>query len=277
MKKLILGLAALCLGPAAHAQLYNVAHMHVIFEPNNAQDGKTLTLGEEEAILSTTGYSPRAVKLEEDVTVGTLGSGYNLKKGDVLFGRYDDTVWTYCGFFQMNAESTAASAAALGVLTAGFTLLLEPFVERGDMICAYDANNDGKFDSGWGNSNVQKAEKSSFLIYSLAEKKLSSEVAYTKIDPREGVKMPIDLIWKKQKNSARIQFILRMAGERANSKFVDIPVVGEDPVPFELAGVKMKLKSYDATNETVTVEVEEGFQPRYERIRAIQIVTYSYY
>ncbi len=275
MKTFWLGLLFLCISPAAQAQLFDIAYMHVIFEPNSDKDGQTFTLEEDGVILQTTGYSPRSVKLEEDVTIGTFGSGYDLKAGSILFGRYDSSVWTYCGFFKMNSESTAAGVIALGVLTAGTTLLLEPFTDRGDIMCAYDSDNDGKFDSGWGSSDQVK-KTDSLLIYSLREKKLSQEVAYTQFDPATGMRMPFEVKCKKVSKRPRILFTLQMAGTVAGRKMVDIPVPGDDPVEVEIAGVKLKLKSYDSANKTITYEVEEGFKSRYERVRAIQFRTYGY-
>ena len=90
-------------------------YVHTVIEQNREEDGQTITAGKDDAVLATVARSPRAVVLNEDVTIGALGSGVDFKKGAVLFGRYDKSVWTYCGITNLNAESRVASAAALGV------------------------------------------------------------------------------------------------------------------------------------------------------------------
>ena len=268
-------LMGLACAESVSAQTYATA-VHLMIESNSSEDGSTKVIDEETAVLVTNAYSPRAARISQDVTVGMIGTGYDLKAGSVLFGRYEDSVWTYCGSFGMNTESAAASAVTLGVLTAGFTLLLEPFMDRKNTICLYDENNDGVFDTGWGDASPA-AGGSKRIVYSLAPKSMTTSVPYERIDPQEGPKIPMDIIWRKPGRTGLITFILRMDGQNISKKTTAIPVSGDKPMTVDLGGVEFALQSYDAVNETIRIEIVKGYAARYERIPAVLTVSTSYY
>lgn len=248
--------------------------VHAIFAKNHEEVGQTITAGKEDAIISTVARSPRAVELKQDVTIGAIGSGVDFKAGAVLFGRYDKTVWTYCGITSLNAESRVASAAALGVLTAGFSLLLEP--ARGqDFNCLYDFDNDGVFDSGWGAGAAISDD--SMIAFNLSKKSLSTNPAYERIDYTKGPGMPITIRWQKNKRAATITFKTHLSGRAISTATKPIPAIGGDPVEVELSGTKFMLNSYDAESETVNVTIEEGFDESYVRIPATRIISTQYY
>lgn len=267
------GLATLSLEAAAQTSVSRT-NVHAIFEKNHDDVGQTITAGKDDTILSTVARSPRAVMLKEDVTIGTIGSGVNFEEGSILFGRYDKTVWTYCGVTGLNAESRVASAAALGVLTAGVSLLMEP--ARGkDFNCLYDSDNDGVFDSGWGAGAAISDD--SMIAFSLSKKSLSLNPAYERVDYSKGPGMPIDIKWYKNKRGATITFQTVMSGKGIATTSKPIPAVGGEPVEVELSGTKFTLDSYDAENDTVKVTIVEGFDETYIRIPATRVITTSYY
>lgn len=259
----------------AHAQVTNYqTDVHLIIQGNEVDNGLRHTVNAGDSILSTDAYSPRAVRITEDITVGVLGDGYDLPEGATLFGRYEDSVWTYCGSFAMNTESAAASAIALGVLSAGFTLLLEPFADRENTICLHDADQDGIFDTGWGDASPNYGSKR--VVYLLAEKSISAQAPYERIDPLEGPAIPIDVTWRSSRNEI-LRMQIRMDDQEITEVQFPVPSATGEPVRVEINEVVLLVHGFDRELETLDVEIVEGFSARYTRVPATLRVTTSYY
>lgn len=270
-----------CAGLAAAQQTVNTTHVHTIFMANASEDGVTKTVDKNGVVHSTVSVPVRAVRLNEDVSIGNIGSGFNLKEGDILFGRYDNSVWTYCAFGNLNTESRVASAVLLGVLTAGTSLLLEAAGRPTEINCFHDQNDDGKFDTAW-SGGIAEGETTQ-VAFTLNKKAMEARPAYERVDPKLGPQMPVTITWWKVKNQAAIQFKLNVGESRVSQKTVNIPSAGEDPVEVSLGLAKFKLNSFTPETETqdgrIEVTIDTGFKQRYTRIRARQVITttYTYY
>jgi hypothetical protein len=267
------------LGAAQAQTTVNVTHVHTVFLANDTEDGTTKTVGVKEPIHASVSVPTRAVRLMEDVSIGNLGSGFNLKKDDILFGRYDDSVWTYCAFGNLNTESRVASAVMLGVLTAGTTLLLEAAGRPTEINCFYDADKDGMFDTAW-NGGIAMTDTAQ-VAFTLNKKAMAGTPAYERVDPKLGTQMPVEITWSKVKNRAAIKFDLETGGRSISSEIVNIPASGEDPIDVKIGLVEFTLNSFSAGAEkednTVDVTIKSGFQRQYRRIQARQVITTSYY
>ena len=276
----ILGLLAmLFVANSGHAQIITSMDrttVPIVFLANAELDGEELTIAEGEPVLTTDAISPRAVRLKENVTIGAVGSGVDLKAGDVLFGRYEESVWTYCALADLNAESRTTQAVATGILTLGYSLLLEG--TRPQYVnCLHDAEDDGVFDTGWGGGS--DFAEGALIAIELRRKSLSSEPEYERIDPRDGPKMPVSITWEKKRRAGTITFEMFAGGQRLATKGIAIPGGGGEPADFEIGDVRLRLVSYDAEAETITVEIVAGFPARYTRLQAVRTVTttYGYY
>lgn len=273
-------LGALALGalaaPTATAQTtITDTNVHLIILGDESQDGTSKTAAKDEPVLVTAGVSPRAIRLKEDLTIGSLGTGVNFSAGDVMFGRYDDTVWTYCGIAGANAESRAVTETAAAVLTLGVSLLT--IADRPDRVdCLHDANDDGVFDSAWGGGTA--TGENAMVVFDMSKRNMTTPVAYERIDPRDGPAMPVSITWRKG-TGATILFGMDMGGKSVASESAAIPAAGADPSEVEIGGVKIMLTGYDATAETISLDIVEGFRGRYTRLPARRVIytTYSYY
>lgn len=272
---LISALVAGCFlaSPIAVAQISD-ADIHLLILGDATQDGKTVIAAKGAPVISTTAVSPRAAKLKEELRVGGIGNEIVLAKDSVLFGRFDKTVWTYCGTAALNAESRLTSGATMAVLTAGFSLLLEPFMEDTRVNCMLDADKDGVFDSAWG--GAVPAGESALVVWDVGEQNMSAQVGYERVDAKLGPASPVSIVWERGQGSS-LKFSLSVGGLTSGTKTVPIPAPGGAPVRVEVAGVKMKLNSFDAKTERVSVEIEEGFRDMYIRQEARRIITTSYY
>ena len=275
------GLAATCVLGASAQQTINTTHVHTVFLANDAEDGVTKTVARDAPVHSTVSVPTRAVRLKEDVSIGNLGTGFNFKEGDILFGRYDDSVWTYCAFGDLNTESRVASAVLLGVLTAGTSLLLEAAGRPTEINCFYDADKDGKFDTAW--SGGIAMSDTAQVAFSLNKKTMDAEPAYERVDPQLGPQMPVTISWAKVRNQGVIKFGLTVGGTQIASETVNIPADGEAPVEVSLGLAEFTLNSFTAGAEadlnTIDVTIKSGFERRYTRIKARQVITttYTYY
>lgn len=266
---------ALAVAPFAAAQTsITRTDLHIMMLGQPEADGTTVTVGKDGVIHATQAMAPRAVKLTEDVTIGMIGTGVNFKAGDVLYGRYDDSVWTYCQITNLNAASATTVVAAEAVLTMGLSLLLDPTGGK-HINCLYDSNSDGKFDGGWGGGTPMT--DSAFVAFDMTPKSLSGTPGFERVDPTLGPRMPVEITWYKPKTSAAVTFRLTIAGTQVSSQVATIPAPGGDPVQVKLGGAVLLLDSYDAANETVTVTIKEGFSRRYTRVPAERVITTSYY
>jgi hypothetical protein len=212
--------------------------------------------------------------LKQEIKAGGIGNEIVLKEGSLLFGRFDRTVWTYCGTSQLNAESRIASGAAMAVLTAGVSLLLEPLTDATRFRCLLDADKDGVFESAWG-SGAPQAE-SALVLFDMNKQPMSGPAAYERIEPRQGPATEARIKWSKGRG-ATITFSLSVGGLTGQSASAQIPSPGSPPSAVNVAGVKLKLKAYDAATDTVTVEIEEGFRELYSRLTGRRIITTTYY
>ena len=270
-----LALSILC-ASTANAQSFTVrSEIHTIIRENHQEDGRIKEVGSGSSILETTSVSPRSVRLKEDIKVGVVGAQYNLKAGDPLFGRFDDTVWTYCGYYKINTESRVTSGIASAVFTVGMSLLLDPTMDVGDIICLHDGDNDGVFDTAW--ESVQYANADAMVAFSLSKKTMENAVAYERIDPMEGIATPISITWSKVKSGASLKIEMRYGTKSINRKFIPAPAPGGAPEELNMMGVKFNIIGYDAVRDTLKVQIIDGFSNLYRNIEAVHTTTYSYY
>ncbi len=276
MKTSIVG--AFCAGillsamPAAAQSVTGRTNIYMVVEKNRSLDGAKVTAGEDEAVITTTARSPRAVRLKEPVTIGVLGTAVDVPADTILYGRFDKSVWTYCTATSVTAESRIASEAAAAVLTAGFTLLLLG-AERGKSLdCLFDEDSDGKFDSAWGGSAV--ANEESRVAFSFTERTMATKPAYERVPGEMGPGSTVELKWNKPKNEAKIHFSLLVGGDKIASEAVSIPAAGAKPEEFNIMGATFTLESYDSTAKRITINVKEGFSDFYARVPAVQTITY---
>lgn len=272
-----LSAAIMCFGgtvtAAAQSYSYNT-EIHMVVEPSDTPVGEERTVSAAEPVLAARAYSPRSVRLDEKVTVGIIGSGVSFEEGTVLFGRYDDAAWTYCGIAGLDASSRLASAAVLGVLTAGTSLLLEPM--RGQEVnCLYDEDNDGRFDSAWG-GGISEYD-SAFLAWTLTSKTISGTPAYSRVGLTEGPMMPIEITWNKNNKTGLLHFYTETSGKSVKTSAIALPAEGEEPVTHNQFGATFEIISYDAELDQLTYRVAEGSDRQYVRIPAQKTVTTTYY
>lgn len=269
--------AAILAAPAGHSQTsIATSDIHMLVLGDKSKDGTTITAAEGQPVITTLAVSPRAVQLKKETKAGGLGDEIVLKEGEILFGRFDKTVWTYCGGAQLNAESRIASGAAMAVLTAGVSLLLEPMMDATRFRCLLDADKDGVFESAWGGGAPQA--ESALVLFDMYKQNLSAPVAYERVDPRKGPATEAVIKWSKGRG-ATITFSLGVGGLTGQSASAQIPAPGAPATPVKVSGVKMKLVGYDPAKNTVTVEIEEGFRELYMRLSGRRVITttYSYY
>lgn len=242
----------------------------IIILPNSELDGESVTVSKDEPVLTTGAISPRAVRLTDDATVGVVGAGVDLKKGDILFGRYEDSVWTYCALSDLNAESRATRVVSDGLLTMGFSLLTEASRPQ-SVDCLHDADGDGRFETAWGAGDAMS--DGAIIAISLREKSLSGTPGYERVDPREGLRMPVAIKWRYYSRSNEIAFTTFVTDKSVGTEMVSVPAEGDEPAEVDLGGVKLKLKSHDADAKTIDVEIVSGFPSRFVRLQATRVVT----
>lgn len=263
---------SLCVASAAAQTSRSETDLYMIFEQTVVPAEPTLTIEKDGVVMETFARSPRAVQLKEDVTLGMIGSGIDFKEGSVLYGRYDKSVWSYCGVATLNTESRVASAALLGALTMGFTLLLEPMMDPRYTNCLYDTDNDGVFDTGWGTGDV--ASENSMVAFNMTEKSLSVKPAYERVDPSLGPGMPVRIKWQKNRKSPSITFYAEFANGISERVTKAIPAQGSEPAEVSIYGAVFLLESYDAEAKSIRVTVKEGFPTRYVRVPFVRTITY---
>jgi hypothetical protein len=273
----VLAAGSMLAAPVALAQTsIATTDIHMLVLGDKSKNGATITASEGQPVITTMAVSPRAVQLKKETKAGGLGDEIVLKEGEILFGRFDRTVWTYCGGGQLNAESRIASGAAMAVLTAGFSLLLEPMMDATRFRCLLDGDKDGVFESAWGGGAPQA--ESALVLFDMYKQNLSAPVAYERVDPRKGPATEAPIKWSKGRG-ATITFSLGVGGLTGQSASAQIPAPGAPATPVKVAGVKLKLVGYDAARNAVTVEIEEGFSDLYMRLSGRRVITttYSYY
>tara|TARA_R100001015_G_C4600408_1_gene155371 strand:- start:14 stop:844 length:831 start_codon:yes stop_codon:yes gene_type:complete len=274
----LFGLFCLAMGLAGVSQAQTTTvhtNIHVVVLENHETEGRTSHVSSGQPIITTRAISPRAVRLLGDINIGVLGSEFALKSGDILFGRYDKSVWTYCSYTNLTAESRVASAITTGIITGGVSLLFEPTREDGNVVCLHDANADGLFETGW--ASLQQSAQDSPIAYSLNRKTMEGTIAYERVDPRLGPAMSYQITWSKPRNQGLLVFSTKLAGTQINKKVAAIPVPGEDPVQVEIGGLKLALHAYDDQRDELMLEVLNGFENFYLRIPATYTISYSYY
>ncbi|MEM9055132.1 MAG: hypothetical protein AAGB16_07390 [Pseudomonadota bacterium] len=197
--------------------------------------------------------------MASDVTFGAAGNSVQFKQGQILFGRYDKTVWTYCGISNMTAAS------------AGLNILLLQVPDK-QIACLFDEDDDGIFDSGWSGGDAMNS--TSMVAYSLnGPHKLSEAPAYERIKADDGPGMPVELKWTKSRNSAVISFHLEISGKRTAQTAVPIPSKGGPANKVTIAGAEYNLVSYDADEKTITVEVVKPLPRRFTTLKATRVTT----
>jgi hypothetical protein len=273
----MLAAVGLALAPVAHAQTsVTTTDIHLLILGDRTKDGTTVTVGPGQSVITTKAVSPRAARLKKEIKAGGLGNEIVLKEGEILFGRFDKTVWTYCGTNQLNAESRLTSGAAMAVLTAGVSLLLEPMMDATRFRCLLDADKDGVFESAWGSGAPQL--ESALVLFDMERQNLSAPAAYERVDPHQGPAAEARINWSKGRG-ATITFSLGVGDLTGQSASAPIPTPGAPPSLVKIAGTKLKLLAYDAKTDAITVEIEEGFSELYLRLNGRRIITttYSYY
>ena len=260
MKYLFVAAATLTVCATASAQTYySYADLPLLIKASEVQTGVETIIAQKETVDSTIGVSPRSVKLASDVTFGAAGNSVRFEAGQVLFGRYANTVWTYCGISNMTAAS------------AGLNMLFLNIPDK-QIACLHDSDNDGVFDSGWsGGDAINSTNMTAFSL--TGPRSLSSDPAYEQVDPELGPGMPVELNWKKSRNSSVITFSLEVSGKRTATKNAPIPAKGGAPTLVTIAGAEYLLHAFDAKDKTITVSVVKPLPRRFTTLKATRVTT----
>jgi len=260
----------------ASAQTYTQrTDIHMVVEPSTTVVGETLTVGADEPILVADAYSLRAVELLSDITIGGLDSGVKFSKGSVLFGRYDDTVWTYCGIATHTASTKAVNTVVLGVLTGGLSLLTG--YEDTEIKCLYDADDDGTFESAW--TGGIAVSDNAMVAFSLTETAMSSQTSYKRVDYTKGPIMPVEVKWAKNAKTGVITFTTIAGGISIQKKSISVPAIGAEPVEHSQFGAEFEVIGYDGQADKLTYQVKTGTKRSYYLVPAMKTITtqYTYY
>ena len=260
MKYLFVAAAALTIGAPANAQTYySYADLPLLMKASKTQTGIETIIQQKESVDSTLGVSPRSVKLASDVTFGAAGNSVRFEADQILFGRYANTVWTYCGISNMTAAS------------AGLNMLFLNIPDK-QIACLHDSDSDGVFDSGW--SGGDAINSTNMTAFSLSgPRSLSSDPAYEKVDPELGPGMPVELVWKKSRNSSVISFSLEISGKPTAAKNAPIPAKGGPPTTVSIAGAEYLLHGYDAKEKSISVSVVKPLPRRFTTLKATRVTT----
>ena len=267
-----LALAALaaCAASAGAQTSVQRTEIHLIVEPSSVETGVEKTAAKGEPLLVTEARSPRAVRLDADVTVGGLNSSA-IPAGTVLFGRYDDSAWSYCVNVKPNGGYQALDAVVAGVFTAGLSLLEgSPRYMR----CFHDADGDGVFDSAW--TGPETRDKTAFLAYSLSEISLAEPVPYTRLPYTDGPAMPVEFAWTKQKKTNTLSVGAVIGGLDMNTTTVAVPAPGAEPTSFSRIGATVEILGYDAETQSVRYRVVDNSTRQYVNVPATLTTTTSY-
>ena len=261
MKYLFVAALASVIYTSASAQThYAHTDLPLLIKASEAQTGVQITVQRKENVDSTLAVSPRSVQLASDVTFGAAGNSVRFEAGQVLFGRYANTVWTYCGISNMTAAS------------AGLNMLFLNIPDK-QIACLYDVDKDGVFDSGWsGGDAINNTNMTAFSLH--GPRSLSSNPNYESVDPELGPGMPVELKWSKPRNSSIINFRLEVSGKKTASKNAPIPAKGGPPTIVSVAGAEYQLHSYDAKAKTISISVVKPLPRRFTTLKATRVTTY---
>lgn len=253
------GLFGLCCLPAMAQTTYSYTDLPVLIQASEVAPDSQATFGRKEAIDSTIAVSPRSVKLNADVTFGAAANSVKFNAGQVLFGRYEHTVWTYCGISNMTAAS------------AGLNMLFLQIPDK-QIACLHDADDDGVFDTGWsGGDAIDGTNMAAFSLY--GPRTLSAQPSYEHVAPEQGPGMPVELTWAKSRKSGVIAFSLEVSGRRIAQTAAAIPAKGSAPATFSISGAQYELSAYDAKEKSVTIKVLKPLSRRFTTLKATRVTT----
>ncbi len=260
---MLVGIAA-----AGQTQTYRTDIMMVV-EPSKTAVGETFTIGPEQPVLAADAYSPRAVKLLSDVTIGGIDSAVNFKKGAVLFGRYDKSIWTYCGIGEHNTSSKALNTVVLGVFTGGLSLLSG--YDDTEIKCLFDADDDGKFDSAW-TGGIAESD-TAMVAFSLRKTPMSAKPGYEKAKYTKGPVMPVEIKWTKNPKTGVITFSTMAGGISIQKRSIPVPAVGAGLVTHRQFGAEIEVISYDGEADRLTYQIKTGTKRSYFLVPAKKVIT----
>ncbi len=261
----------LCVSASAQTSIQRTDILMVV-EPNTTVVGETLTIGSDEPVFVADAYSPRAVELLSDITVGGIDSGVKFSKGSVLFGRYDDTVWTYCGIAVHNASSKAINTVVLGVLTGGLSLLTG--YEDTEIKCLHDGNNDGTFESAWTGGLAES--DNAMVAFSLTKTPMSSPTGYKRVEYTKGPIMPVEVNWTKNAKTGVLTFMTQAGGMTIQKKSIPVPALGAEPIEHSQFGAKFEVIGYDGQTDKLTYQIKNGTKRNYYLVPAKRTTTTQY-
>lgn len=260
------------LSSSAYAQATTQrTELHMVIAASDAELDRDLTAAADTSLLSTYAQSPRAVRLEETVTLGKAMSASTIEAGTILFGRYDDTVWTFCAIDKYDAAGQIADAIIVGIFTGGLSLLDG---SPRSVKCLHDADNDGVFESAWWGGETKT--ENAFLAFSLSPHSLSSRVKYTEVDYREGPRMPATIDWSKNKKTGTVAIKTTIGGLDLKNITVPIPTPGGDPEDTNILGGVIKVTGYDPDTDVLSYRITDNTQNQYALIPAVLTITTSY-
>jgi hypothetical protein len=280
MKKLMLGLAlsafAAMATPSFAQTSYYYTDLHVVLDETEVIEG-VQTAERNEPLLEATARFPRAVILKEETSLGAAANLVKIPADTLMFGRYDDTVWTYCVLANLEAGGQALNAIVGGIFTAGLNLL-DGSYKGAALNCLQDTDNDGDFDQGWGNNVAE--ESNPLIAYDLFKKKLDSSPKYERTSTENSPTVPVEIHWSKPK-SGNISVWIEAAGLRTRKQSVAMPSPGEAPGKAKLWGAEIDIISYDSETKALTYRIVKAPPRQYVRIDATKTITttttYVYY
>jgi len=275
MKKWMLGLAMCTFSAAAaptYAQTsYYYTDLHVVLDETNVDDG-VKTAGKNEPLLEATARFPRSVILKEEASLGVAANLVKIPADTLMFGRYDDPVWTYCVLANLEAGGQALNAIVGGIFTAGLNLL-DGSYKGAALNCLQDTDNDGDFDQGWGNNVAE--ESNPLIAYDLFKKTLGSSPKYERTSTENSPTVPVEIHWSKPK-SGNISVWVKTAGLSSRKQSVAMPAPGEEPGKAKLWGAEIDIISYDSETKELTYRVVKAPPRQYVRIDATKSITTTY-
>lgn len=248
--------------------------LHMVIAPSDVELDTDLTAAADTPLLSTYAQSPRAVRLDETVTLGKAMNASTIEAGSILFGRYDDTVWTFCAIDKYDAAGQIADALIIGIFTGGLSLLDG---SPRSVKCLHDADNDGVFDTAWWGGETKA--KNAFLAFSLSAHGLSAPVKYTEVDYREGPRMAATIDWSKNKKTGTVAIKTTIGGLDLSNVTVPIPTPGGDPDETNILGGIIEVTGYDPETDALSYRITSNTQNQYSLIPATltTTTTYTYY
>ncbi len=272
MKKYLMGMALCAFGamslPAQAQTSYYYTDLHVILDATEIET-TTQTAEKGKPLLAATARFPRAAILKEETSLGVGTALVKIPANTVMFGRYDDTVWTYCVLANLEAGGQAMNAIVGGIFTAGLNLL-DGSYKGAALNCLQDTDNDGDFDEGWGNNIAE--ESNPLIAYDLFSKKLTSSPAYERTSIDKSPTIPVEIHWSKPK-SGKVGVWIETAGLKSRTQNVTLPAPGGEPGKAEIWGSELEIMSYNSDAKSLTYRVVKAPAPQYVRIDATKSIT----